>query len=445
MLHRNTLTFALGLAAAPLLLAAPLAHATPEPRPAPAAERVAAALPDAPAGTVAAEAEAPAPQRSLGEIFTWRDEASGSWVKPVLQLATGVVNHFPHSDANADLTDRTSTLALARFGLEGKAFDLVRFKTVWERNLGYNITRNGPLGTSIWEGTGSFSTRETFVEVAQWDLTITAGIFTEPGSVDFMSMNTLDFFGMDPFVRDPLIQSGFNLGQGVMLRYQLADFSFGFAYTGGNPLVSSVSGAFGGDVTASGSLYDAPLRDMSAGLPGSNIKMDMFSPSITWGHDFGPVSLGARVAAQWFFVDADVTQYADQPLDGFNYRFSLEASFLDDHVRAFGGYARRGNRQLAVPDLTTYKDDFQARTWHAGLDLVYGPFSLGGSVYSVRRLLGDNTQVDTTTVNIGATWWLLKDSLAAGVRYGSIGWETLNIDRAYVDAETVMASLRLVL
>jgi len=402
------------------------------------------ATPTATAGAAPSATE-DAPPASLSARFTWRDDASGAMLKPVLQIGTSVLGYYPESEANPDLAERSSTLVLMRFGLEGRALNLFRFRTVWERNLGYNVNRNGPLGTSIWEGTASLSTRETFLELSQWGFTLTAGIFTEPGSVDYLSENTLDMFGMDPFVRDPLLQSGFNLGQGVMLRYDVAGFSLGLTYTGGNPLVSSLSGSFGGDVTAAGSLYDAPLRDLSSGLPGSNISVDILSPSLTWEHDFGPVTVGARASAQYYFVDVDVTQSADQPLDGFNYRLTGQVTFLDDHVTLFGGYSRRGNRQLAVPDLTRYKDDFQGRVWNLGLDLRYDRFGLGGSFHGVRRLFGDNTVIDTRYLNVGATYWIIPDSVSAGLRYASIAWDKLNTTRSYTDAKTFIASLRLLL
>ncbi|TNF34028.1 MAG: hypothetical protein EP329_07690 [Deltaproteobacteria bacterium] len=402
------------------------------------------AAPDATAGAAPVAADEPA-AASLSARFTWRDDATGASLKPVLQIGTTVLGYYPESEANPDLAERSSTLVLMRFGLEGRALGVFRFRTVWERNLGYNVNRNGPLGTSIWEGTASLSTRETFLELSKWGVTLTAGIFTEPGSVDFISENSLDMFGMDPFVRDPLLQSGFNLGQGVMLRYDLAGFSLGVSYTGGNPLVSSLSGSFGGDVTAAGSLYDAPLRDLSSGLPGSNISVDIVSPSLTWSHDFGPVAVAARAAAQYYFVDVDVTQSADQPLDGFNYRFSAEATLLDDHLRLFGGYSRRGNRQLAVPDLTRYKDDFQGRVWNLGFDVRYDRFGLGGSLHGVRRLFGDNTAVDTKYLNVGATYWIIPDSVSAGLRYASIAWDKVNVTRSYTDAKTIIASLRLLL
>ncbi|MCA9513717.1 MAG: hypothetical protein KC635_02130 [Myxococcales bacterium] len=431
----HTSSLALALVALPLGLAPAVRAADPAPAPGDDA-RV----------DLAAEAPAaePAP-RTLADIFTWRDAATGSYVKPVLQLSSSVVGYYPYSEGNDALADRSSTLLISRFGIEGGAFDLVRFKTVWERNLGYNINRNGPLGTSIWEGTASFSTRETFIDVRKWGFTLTAGIFSEPASVDFTSAHVLDMFGMDPFVRDPLLQSGANLGQGVMLRYDIAGVSIGLTYTGGNPLVTSLSGSFGGDVTAAGSLYDAPLRDLSSGLPGSNISVDIVSPSVTFQKDFGDFSLGVRAAAQYYFIDADVTQDKDQPLDGFNYRFSAQVGLLDDMVRVFGGYSRRGNRQLAVPDLTKYKDDFEGRTWNVGVDFNYGDFGIGGGIHSVRRLLGDNTAVDTTYVNVGATYWIVPGSVAAGLRYASIAWDKLNITRVYTDAETIIGSLRLLL
>ncbi|MEM9194862.1 MAG: hypothetical protein AAGF12_37130, partial [Myxococcota bacterium] len=235
--------------------------------------------------------EAPTP------TFTFWEDGE-DFIKPVIQLSATMVGYFPTAREGAtDLAFRLSTLALARFGLEGELFGFLTFRSVFERNIGYSLARNGPVGTGVWEGTASLQPRENYLRIEQWGLSLTGGIFRDPASVDYISDNVLDNFGMDPYVRDPLLLTGFNQGQGVMLRYGFdfvepndagprARLTGGLSFTGGNPLTSSLAFSFGGDASSLGSLFTAPFRALSNGLPGSDIHMLMVSPSVSFESEY---------------------------------------------------------------------------------------------------------------------------------------------------------------
>ena len=64
-----------------------------------------------------------------------------------------------------------------------------------------------------------------------------------------------------------------------------------------------------------------------------------------------------------------------------------------------------------------------------GADFDYDDFGVGGSVYHVRRLLGDNKVVSTLYANVGATYWILPESVAAGVRWAYLKNDTQNTTR----------------
>src|SRR5690606_3757983 len=142
------------------------------------------------------------------EFAIW--EGEHGFIKPVLQMSAMLVTYVPHSDVVDSLAVRLSTLALSRFGFEGRLFGFLTFRSVFERNLGYSLARNGPVGTSVWEGTASLQARENYLQLDKWGLSLTGGILRDPATADYVSVNILDAFGMDPYVRDPLLVSGFS-------------------------------------------------------------------------------------------------------------------------------------------------------------------------------------------------------------------------------------------
>ncbi|CAN0563991.1 unnamed protein product, partial [Laminaria digitata] len=262
----------------------------------------------------------------------YENKEIGAFIKPVLQLSSTVVGYIPkRAGDTGSLSGRTSTLVLARFGVEGKVTDWISFRSVFERNIGFSLARNGPVGTSVWEGTASLQARENYIRLERWGFELTGGIVPDPASIDFIAYNTLDLFGMDPYVRDPLLVSGFNQGQGLLLRYSRWGATAGLAFTGGNPLTSSSSFGFGGAVSSLGTLFSAPLRALASGLPGSDIHVLLFSPSLSYAHKYFDI----KMAAQFYRVDIDLTNDEDPTLTGQNLRATAQAKLLDNMLRVF--------------------------------------------------------------------------------------------------------------
>lgn len=343
----------------------------------------------------------------------WQSPDHQSFIKPVLQLASLLVGFVPTSEQADELSGRVSTLALARFGLEGELFGFVTFRSVFERNLGFSLARNGPVGTSVWEGTASLQARENYIRLHTGGLSFTGGIFPDPASVDFVSTNILDAFGMDPYVRDPMLVSGFSQGQGVMVRYTLDWLTFGLSFTGGNPLTTSLAFGFGGDVTSLGTLFSAPLRALSNGIPGSDIQLTTLTPSLSVATDVVDV----RLAGQFYMVDADLGSDDDESLTGFNVRVSAQLKLLDDALRIYASGAFRRNQQLAVPDLTARKDAYEGVLAGAGFDVFAGRFSAGVQYYYLHSQLSEESELTTHYLNVGATWWLEPPHVSVGVRW----------------------------
>lgn len=359
------------------------------------------------------------------DFILWSSEEHDAFIKPVLQISSTLVGYFPTASRDG-FAWRSSTLLLSRFGLEGQLFGFLTFRSVFERNVGWSLARNGPVGTSIWEGQASLQARENYLRIEKWGLSLTGGIFPDPASIDFVSQNILDTFGMDPYVRDPLLISGFNQGQGLMLRYNWEALTFGFSYTGGNPLVTSLAFGYGGTASSLGSLFSAPLRAFSNGFPGSNIHVNIVSPSFGLETEYFDVKL----ASQHYFIDQDVTIPDEDPdpggestwavpLRGYNLRGTFQVKLLDERIRIMGSAAYRRNQQVAsvtnVEELSDF--DYEALLFSGGFDLVFGDFSFGGNYYYIVSRTSEAQELRNHYVNVGATYWLLPPNFSIGLRW----------------------------
>ncbi|MEQ9499860.1 MAG: hypothetical protein RIT81_23480 [Deltaproteobacteria bacterium] len=349
-------------------------------------------------------------------FVVYENERIGAFIKPVLQISSTVVGYVPSlSGENDNLSGRTSTLLLARFGVEGRITDWISFRSVFERNVGFSLSRNGPVGTSVWEGTASLQARENYIRLERWGLNLSAGIVPDPASIDFISDNTLDMFGMDPYVRDPLLASGFNQGQGVLLRYSRWGLTGGLSFTGGNPLTTSLAFGFGGQVSTLGTLFSAPLRALANGIPGSDIHLVLFSPSLSYEHDYFDV----KVAAQLYDVDINLANDEDKQLRGYNLRATAQAKLLDEMVRVFVSGSMRSNQQIDVTNAAARLDnDFKGMVFAAGADFTYQDLSAGGQFYWVRSEATVDNALFAQYANFGVTYWLWERSVSAGLRWG---------------------------
>ncbi len=376
----------------------------------------------------------------------------GAFIKPVLQMSAATVGYFPDRDNDNELSGRTSTLLLARIGVEGQITDWIHFRSVFERNIGFSLARNGPVGTSIWEGTGSFQARENYIRLERWGFSLTGGIVPDPASIDYVSDVSLDLFGMDPYVRDPLLVSGFNQGQGFLLRYKRWGLTAGIGVTAGNPLVSTLSFGFGGNVSSLGTLFTAPLRALANGIPGSDIHMVTYSPSLMFESDYVDVKL----AAQFYNVNVDLTNADTVDLTGYNLRSTVQFKInqevrvfgfkLFDSSRVFGTYAYRRNQQLDVPDLTTQlDDDFEGMVVAAGADFTRGHLVIGGQWYWLRQEATPDNALFTNFINAGAMYWIWERSVSVGVRWAFNDVESENDSIATLQTHSVIGSLRLLL
>jgi hypothetical protein len=427
-----------------------VAPTPPEPPPIPA---IIEAPPEQPPRDPALAALGVSAGGGRGKRFIiYRNEEIGAWLKPVIAIAGALAVYYPHNDGNPELDHRVTTLAISRFGFEGALNKYVEFGLQFQRDLGFSIAAGGPAGTGVWEGTASIQARESYIRLKRWGLELSGGIVSDPASVDYVPSQVFDLFGMDPFVRDPLLFSGFNMGQGAMLRihdpylHKLGmpgKLTLGMQFTSGNPLITSLSFGFGGNVSSNGTLFTSPLRALSNGFPGSNIELQTYSPSLSYDVDIADrVGLDLRAGLQFYSVDIDVQSLDDVHIAGSNARVSGRLRL--PYVNLMGSYARRGNDQLPIPDLTMLAaDKYKANVWSVGTEGTYDRFGLGVLFTSVHQEFNGTVQNTARYFNAAASYALDPTFLSVGLRYASLWNKPRGLSASPTDANTLLLTLRL--
>lgn len=371
------------------------------------------------------------------DFVLYRNAQFGAWIKPVVRLATGLVLYIPSTGQLPDLTPQVGTLLLGRLGFEGELVPSVGFKLALERSLGFTYDLQGPGGTSVWEGQGEFQPREMYLRLSRWGFTITGGIVRDYDTFDFVSVHTLDFFAMDPFIRGPLLASGMSEGQGAMVKYEWHGLRVGFSYTGGQPVVTSLAGAFGGNLRLLPLAVDAPLSPLGSppAPPPGPIHLQVFSPTLSY-HD---AYFDVRTAAQVYLVDTDLTRQSDPTLAGYNLRATARVKLFAESLVFFGGFSYRHHEQ-PDPEL----GPFEGIVGSIGADYTWrNTVGLGGSFSYVEQYPAPGAMLRYRFINVGATYWIVPGLAAVGLRYARVMPGKRGLDVRLLTADSLILSARL--
>ncbi len=415
---------ALQLAASPAL--AQTAETAPPPAPPPAPQ--APATPPTPP-TPPSEQEPEAllvaePPPATKPLFALGNDTY--FIKPILALAGGFHSENLLVNPTPDKESRLTTLAIARFGFEGRLGEYVTFRSEFERNIRAH-------GSGVWEGTASFSVRDQVLRLQRWGGSVEAGIILDPASVDYFSAHMGDVLLADKYTRDPLLYSGFNRGQGVQARYTLAGLTAGLSFSEANPLSTSASFMVGGTFGVNSRFWERPLGNFRTGQPDDDIHFRVISPSLSYEHEH----FEAKAMVQVFRINAQASRRDDPTLRGYNVRGNARLKLqrllsLPFEVTPFVNVARVENDVLnptAGLTNTLLKTRFNALTLSGGLDVFLSGKS-GVGVNYVRVVdqnptytpatstTPENEPINTTTnsyLNVGGTWWL-TDQVALGAR-----------------------------
>ncbi len=408
-------------------VAAPAASTEPVPASAPAepARPAAQVSPQPEIRAGSSELLTPAPPPPTRPRLALGDDTF--YIKPILAIAGGLHVENLIQTLNRNRESRATTLALTRFGFEGKLGEYVTFRSEFERNIRAH-------GSGIWEGTASFSVRDQILRLQRWGATAEAGIILDPASVDFLSTHMADTLLADKYTRDPLLYSGFNRGQGMLASYTWKGLRAGLSYTAANPLSTSSSFQVGGTFGGGSRLWERPLGNFRTGQPDDDLHFQMISPSLTYAHELFEV----KTMVQTFDVNYQTNSRTDPSIKGFNVRgnalLKLRANLgIPLLITPYVNYARvRNDVTNSTPG---YADQllstrYTANTFSAGLDVnVKGRSGVGFQLARVSDRspsfvapIGGNPAAEPVThtvqtyLNVGGTYWV-TDDVALGGRY----------------------------
>ncbi|MBZ4417370.1 hypothetical protein [Myxococcus sp. RHSTA-1-4] len=439
---------ALALGAAPAAWAqqAPAtAEAPPAPQSAPAAD-----APQATEASPAAGSEQAAPTKDEQKPGTTPEQMAGTsevidprpppvvrpriavgnetfYVKPLLALAGGIHVENLIQTLNRSRESRATTLALTRFGFEGRLGEYVSFRSEFERNIRAH-------GSGVWEGTASFSVRDQVIRLQRWGATVEAGIIVDPASVDYISTHIADTLLADKYTRDPLLYSGFNRGQGAQAAYNWKGFRVGFGFTAANPLSTSSSYQVGGTFGGGSRFWERPLGNYRNGQPDDDLHFQVLSPSVGYTHELFEV----KAMAQVFDVNYQTSSRTDPLLRGNNLRGNVLLKLHTNvgiplFITPFFNIARVQNDVAnSTPGFADQllSTKYTATSLSAGVDFnVQGRSGVGVQFARIAdrsptyvAATGDSpaseplTRTTQTYLNIGGTYWFTED-VALGARY----------------------------
>ncbi|MFP2911409.1 hypothetical protein ACLESD_41570, partial [Pyxidicoccus sp. 3LFB2] len=349
------------------------------------------------------------------------------YVKPVLALAGGIHVENLIQTLNRARESRATTLALTRFGFEGRLGQYVSFKSEFERNIRAH-------GSGVWEGTASFSVRDQVIRLQRWGATLEAGIIVDPASVDFLSTHVADTLLADKYTRDPLLYSGFNRGQGAQAAYDWNGFRVGLGYTAANPLSTSSSFQVGGTFGGGSRFWERPLGNYRNGQPDDDLHFQVISPSVTYSNEL----FEAKAMAQVFDVNYQTTSRTDPLLRGNNLRGNVLLKLHTNvgiplFITPFFNLARVQNDVAnATPGFADQllSTQYSATSLSAGVDVnVQGRSGIGVQFARIADSsptfvapTGNTPASEPITrttqfyLNVGGTYWFTED-VALGARY----------------------------
>jgi hypothetical protein len=321
------------------------------------------------------------------------------------------------------------TTALSRFGVRGRVGERITFASEMEAGMG------GPLGNgaSVWEGQAHLTVRDQWVQYTRGGVSTSFGRITDLATIDFVSAHVADLLLADQYTRDPLLYSGANRGNGVMVRYRpTPELDMGLALHSTNPTGITGTVVIGGQLFP----FDRPFYLAAAAvgrsetsLPDQNLQLYMATPSVT----YSDAMFEAKAAAQVYALDTRISTGDDERIFGYNFRASLRLKLLDaGQLAPFVNVSRNENEMLEPMDATIKRvETFTVYTLTGGVDYaIAGKNGVGVQYALVRQDEPGVNRIRDHYLNVGGTYWL-EESLSIGARLGWWIRDERNQDELY--------------
>ncbi len=339
---------------------------------------------------------------------TGADEPDQPNVRPFAAIVGGLEYERLDAREGDQREDRGVTIALSRFGLRAALGHGISAESEFEANA-------GPHGTSAWEGQAALSVRNQLVRLERAGWRVDAGRITDPASLDFTSAHVADQLLTDAYTRNPLLASGFNRGNGVLVRRALPrGFTAGFTINAANPTSTTASLVVGGTFPPFSRFYFAPYeyvgRD-AAKLPADEYYIVIGTPSVEWASPW----VRARAALQVFQVNTNTSRTDDQKIDGYNLRGGV--GMARGTVRPFVNASVVQNEVVDPDDGARLSGEvFTGTTFSLGCDVdVRDRHGVGGQVAVLYDRQGMATAATQVYANVGGTYWVGQQT-AVGLR-----------------------------
>jgi len=340
-------------------------------------------------------------------------------VSPFVVVAGGV--YYEQLPEKSHSEDIFVTAAVSRFGLRGAIGDHITFESEFEANLGVSSSADahGPGGTSVWEGMAALSVRNQTLTLSGFGAELSAGILTDPASMDYVSKHVFDLLLTDHHSRDPLIRTGFNRGKGVRASYELVEgLSAGVSFFAGNPTSMTGTSVIGGQFSVFPRFYLVPAANVgrsSSNLPGDSFHAMIATPGIIYESEY----ISVRAAGQFFTANTNTESKDDQKISGFNVRGTARGK-IEIGGLAISPFASVSVVQNDIADPTDLSrlidDKWNAMTFGGGVDIDWKDL-VGVGAWYVRSTgrQGEQPQIVEQWLNVGASLFLNGNS-AIGAR-----------------------------
>jgi hypothetical protein len=303
--------------------------------------------------------------------------------------------------ASDDAEGRSTTLALSRFGLRGKLGGGVYVESEFEVN-------SGPHGTSVWEGQAALQVRNQLVRLERDRLRVEVGRITDDSSLDFFSHHQADQLLTDAYTRSPLLASGFNRGQGVLARFEVAPgIEPGITINAANPTSTTASLVIGGTFPPFSRFYFAPHQQVgrdASGFPSDTYQIVLVTPSVVQRGD----RVDSQASAQLFRVNTDTSSTEDENIIGYNLRAGARLKLARGKVAPFINGSRVVNSVVDPNDGHMLSDEaFVGYTLSTGIDYnLLGASGVGFGYAFIRGTQGSESRTTEHYANLGGTYWL---------------------------------------
>lgn len=393
--------------------AKPQDDTTPAPAPAPAEEPK---KPETRPETLAIEApKTDAPQTNRLEIA------------PYLLATGGIKYDWERNPPGVNKENRISTFALSRFGMTAHYGKWISAESELMAAGGIGLH-----GTSAYEGQAALQVRQQVLRIGGDQWKIEAGRLIDEASVDFFSAHVAESFLQDTATRDPLLFTGFNLGNGVRGEFSpIPGLRTALTFNAGNPVSTTSSLMIGGSFPPFERFYTQPYQAVNQGpnsFPDDTFSILVLTPSVLLDTKY----VDARVAVQLFDVDPNTGDPNNDHIRGYNLRGTVRAKLIDGMLTPFANVAYTRNDTVLANDLSKRANDrYQSVDWGGGIDFNWAhrfqcahdcADGVGIQYENVQFQTGEGLVTTQRYANLGATVWMAPN-ISIGARLSLWSYE----------------------